>query len=66
MKKFKSDFVPPNHSHTIISKLTDEIIQIANKAYIDKKDDWYWLKRYHVTATLNIEDRHEILDRRER
>ena len=34
--------------------------------FIDAKEDSYWLKLYHITATLNIEDINEILDRKEK
>lgn len=66
MKKFKSDFVPPTYPFIIVSKLTDDIIRTAIQEFIGTKDDSYWLKLYHVTATLNIEDINEILDRKEK
>jgi len=66
MKRFKSDFVPPGYPYIIVSKLTKDIIRAAIQKFIDAKDDPYWLKLYHVTATLNIEDINEILDRKEK
>ena len=66
MKKFKSDFVPAGYPYIIVSKLTDEVIRSAIQEFIDAKKDSYWLKLYHVTATLNIEDINEILNRKER
>ena len=66
MEKFKSDFVPPSYPYIIVSKLTDDIIRAAIQEFIDPKEDFYWLKLYHMTATLNIEDRNEILDRKEK
>ena len=62
MEKFKSDFVPPDYPYIIVSKLTDDIIRAAIQEFIDKKEDSYWLKLYHITATLKIEDINEILD----
>ena len=66
MEKFKSDFVPPSYPYIIVSKLTDDIIRVAIQEFIDTKKDSYWLKLYHITATLNIEDINEILDRKEK
>ena len=66
MEKVEGDFVPPGYPYILVSKLTDEIIQAAIQAYIATKDDSYWLKLYHITATLNIEDINEILDRKEK
>ena len=56
MEKFKSDFVPAGYPYVIVSKLTDEVIRSAIQEFIDAKEDSYWLKLYHVTATLKIED----------
>lgn len=66
MKKFKSNFVPPSYPYIIVSKLTDDIIRAAIQEFIDTKEDSYWLKLYHMTATLKIEDINEILDRKEK
>jgi hypothetical protein len=65
MKRFKSDFVPARYPYIIVSKLTDEVIRAAIQESIDAEEDCYWLKLYHVTATLNIEDINEILERKE-
>ena len=65
MKKSKSDFVPAGYPYIIVSKLTDEVIGSAIQEFIDAEEDLYWLKVYHMTATLNIEDINEILDRKE-
>ncbi len=62
----KSDFVPPSYPYIIVSKLTDNIIRAAIQEFIDTKEDSYWLKLYHMTATLEIEDINEILDRKEK
>ena len=61
----KSDFVPAGYPYIIVSKLTDEVIRAAIQQFIDEKEDLYWLKLYHMIATLNIEDINEILDRKE-
>ena len=66
MEKFKKNFVPPGYPYIIVSKLTDDIIRAAIQSYIDKEEDSYWLKLYHITATLKIEDINEILDRKEK
>ena len=64
MEKFKSNFVPPSYPYIIVSKLTDDIIRAAIQEFIDTKEDSYWLKLYHMTATLKIEDINEILYRK--
>jgi hypothetical protein len=64
MEKFESDFLPPRYPYIIVLKLTDEIIRAAIQAFIDTEDDSYWLKLYHITPTLNIEDINEILYRK--
>jgi hypothetical protein len=64
MEKFENGFLPPGYSYIIVSKLTDEIIHAAIQSFIDTTDDSYWLKLYHTTATLNIEDINEIFYRK--
>lgn len=66
MEKFKSNFVPPGYPYIIVSKLTDDIIRATIQEFIDTKEDSYWLKLYHMTATLKIEDINEILYRKEK
>ena len=66
MEKFKSNFVPPSYPYIIVLKLTDDIIRAAIQEFIDTKKDSYWLKLYHMTATLKIEDINEILYRKEK
>jgi len=66
MKRLKSYFVPVGYPYIIVSKLTDEVIRSAIQKFIDAKEDSYWLKLYHITATLNIEDINEILDRKKK
>ena len=66
MEKSDFDFVPPGYPYIIVSKLTNEIIEAAIQKFIDAKEDSYWLKLYHIAATLNIEDVNEILDRKEK
>lgn len=66
MEKSKSNFVPPSYPYIIVSKLTDDIIRAAIQEFIDTEEDSYWLKLYHVIATLNIEDINEILYRKEK
>ena len=66
MEKVESDFVPAGYTYIIVSKLTDKTIRAAIQEFIDAKEDSYWLKLYHITATLNIKDINEILDRKEK
>ena len=54
MEKFKSNFVPAGDPYIIVSKLTDEVIRSTIQEFIDVKENLYWLKLYHITATLEI------------
>ena len=60
----KSKFLPPQYLYIIVSELTGEVIEAAIEKFIYAKEDSYWLKLYHVAATLNIKDINEILDRK--
>ena len=64
MEREKSDFLSPGYPYIIVSKLTDDIIKASLQSFINTKNDSYWLKLYHITATLKIEDINEILDRK--
>ena len=63
MEKFKSNFVPPGYPYISVSKLIDDIIRAAIQEFIDTTEDFYWLKLYHITVILTIEDINEILYR---
>ena len=60
----ESKFLPPQYPYIIVSELTGEVIKAAIEEFISAKEDSYWLKLYHVTPSLNIEDIHEILNRK--
>lgn len=64
IEESESGFLPPCYPYIIVSKLTDEIIHAAIQSFVDTSDDSYWLKLYHVTATLKINDLNEILYRK--
>ena len=64
MEREKSDFLSPGYPYIIVSKLTDDIIKASLQSFINTKNDSYWLKLYHITATLKIEDINKILDRK--
>ncbi len=64
MEKSESEFLEPDNPYIIVSKLTNEIIRNAIQAYIDEEDDCYWLKLYHIPATLDIKDINDILYRK--
>lgn len=72
MEKEKSDFLSPDYPSIIGSKLTDDIIRAAIESFInpqdpiDPHDELHWLKLYHLTAMLNIEEIDEILYRKKR
>ena len=59
-------FLPPGYPYIIVSEFTNEIIQAAIEEFIGESEDSYWLKLYHITATLNIKDVSEILERKEK
>ena len=66
------EFVLPDYPLIIVSKLTDDIIKAAIESFInpqeqdptDPHDELYWLKLYHLTAKLDIEEIDEILYRK--
>lgn len=60
------NFLPPQDPYIIVSKLTNDIIKAAIQSFIDEDDDLYWLKLYHLTASLTIEEINEILERKEK
>lgn len=74
MKKKKMEFVLPDYPLIIVSKLTDDIIRAAIEAFInpqeqnptDPHEELYWLKLYHLTAKLDIEEIDKILYRKKR
>ena len=57
-------FLPPQYPYIIVSELTDEVIKAAIEEFISAEENSYWLKLYHITPTLNIEDIHQILNRK--
>jgi hypothetical protein len=61
MEESESGFLPPGYPYIIVSKLSDAIIRAAVQSFIDSDDDSFWLKLYHTTATLNVEDLNQIL-----
>ncbi|MFT4850184.1 MAG: hypothetical protein ACI83B_002736 [Sediminicola sp.] len=65
-KLMEEELKPPSYPYITVSKLTDNIIRAAIQEFIDTEEDSYWLKLYHMTATLKIEDINEILDRKEK
>ena len=60
----ESKFLPPQYPYIIVSELRGEIIKAAIEEFISAEENSYWLKLYHVTPTLNIEDIHGILNRK--
>lgn len=64
MKRSGSDFLEPSFPYILVSKLTKEIIRAAIQAYVDDKDDSFWLKLYHIAPTLNIDEMNKILQQK--
>lgn len=65
MEETQGNFLPPDCPYIYVSKLTPEIIKAAIQEYVDAQEDCYWLKLYHVSATLNIEELNEILAKKD-
>ncbi len=59
-------FLPPGYPYIIVAELTEEILKATFQEYVDAEEDSYWLKLYHVIATLDIKDVNEILDQKEK
>nr|YP_010472026.1 hypothetical protein N4L39_pgp028 [Haslea avium]UVG41491.1 hypothetical protein [Haslea avium] len=59
-------FLPPGYPYIIVSEFTNEIIHAAIEEFIGESEDSYWLKLYHITASLDIKDVNEILERKEK
>lgn len=57
-------FVGPMHPFIVVSDLRIETIKSAVQALIDEEEDEFWLKLYHVTGCLYIEDINLILKRK--
>lgn len=66
MKRFNRNFLPPYFPYIIVEKLTNKIIRDAIQEYIDADEDAYWLKLYHVAATLEIKDLNQILEQKKK
>lgn len=64
-KSEEGKFLPPQEPYIIVSELTREVIEAAIEEFIRAEEDSYWLKLYHLTATLNIKDVNEFLVRKE-
>ena len=64
MDQWETDFFPPvDPPFIIVRKLTEEIIEQAIRAFVDKKEDAYWLKLYHVTSEIDIRAINAAIDR---
>jgi hypothetical protein len=64
MEREKSDFLSSRYPYISVSKLTDDIRKASIQSLINTKNDSYWLKLYHIIATLNTEDINELLSRK--
>ena len=64
MEKEKSAFLSPRYPYIIVSKLTDDIIKACIQSLINTENDSYWLKLYHITSLLEIEEINDILHRK--
>jgi hypothetical protein len=62
----KDNFIQPGYPYIIVRELTPVIIREALEAFAGEREDAYWLKLYHLTVELNINDLNTLLDRYEK
>lgn len=66
MEKWELTYLPPMAPFIIVQKLTEEIIDEAIKAFVEEKDDAYWLKVYHLASVFHIDELNAIIERRDK
>lgn len=63
MDKEGKNFLEPAYPYIIVRELTPVIIREALEEFVSDKDDAFWLKLYHLTVELKIDDLNSLLDR---
>ena len=66
MEESQSKFLEPSYPVIIVSKLTHEIIEAAIESFVNTTEDSFWLKLYHTTFALEIEDLNEIIKKKKK
>lgn len=57
----ENKFLAPDYPMILVSKLTNDIIESAIQAFVDEKENAYWLKLYDVTPRLDMDEIDQIL-----
>jgi len=63
MDEKKKNFCEPEFPLLFVRKLTPEIIRETLEQFASKKEDAFWLKLYHLTVELNIDDLNKLMKR---
>lgn len=63
MEKYKLNFIKPEYPCIIVRELTIEMIKETIEAYLKEEDNRFWLKFYHASPFLTINDLRYLIDR---
>ena len=66
MDEKKKNFFQPEFPLLFVRKLTPEIIRETLEEFASKEEDAFWLKLYHLTVELTIDDLNKLLKRYEK
>ena len=66
MDEKKKNFYEPGFPLLFVRKLTPEIIRETLEEFASKQEDTFWLKLYHLTVELTINDLNELMIRYEK
>ena len=66
MDEKKKNFFEPEFPLLFVRKLTSEIIRETLEEFASKQEDAFWLKLYHLTIELTIDDLNKLLKRYEK
>lgn len=66
MDEKKKNFFQPEFPLLFVRKLTPEIIRETLEEFASKEKDAFWLKLYHLTVELTIDDLNKLMKRYEK
>ena len=66
MDEKKKNFYEPGFPLLFVRKLTPEIIRETLEEFASKQEDTFWLKLYHLTVELTIDDLNDLMIRYEK
>jgi hypothetical protein len=66
MDEKKRNFFEPEFPLLFVRKLTPEIIRETLEEFASKQEDTFWLKLYHLTVELTIDDLNDLMIRYEK